>query len=48
MPSMQTWVNNEGFQEEVGLERGLEGCVDRIKEGGQPRRRAEKSRCVVG
>ena len=48
MPSMQTGVSNEGFQEEVGLERGLEGCVDRIKEGGQPRRRAEKSRRVVG
>lgn len=34
---MKIWINKEGFQEEAGLESGLEGWVHRIKEGVHPR-----------
>lgn len=39
MFSMKNWINNEGFKEEAGLESGLEGWADRIKEGGHPAQR---------
>lgn len=44
MFSMKIWINNEGFKEEVGLESGLEGWVDRIKEGGHPAQRVWRAK----